>query len=324
VCTTPAVRAEWEAFRSARREYGGSDADAVTVDALAGYLVSLAVEGAASQTLPARLGRLLAYIRLERPPQDGLDAVGLRAVGALLPHLGKSFPGTIVQMLALSDVAFLRAVRRLAPYCARGSVFSLEWRAMLLFARAGMFRSCDYLAPAMKAASVTIVTAGEGAAFFKTVRVELPFHKSETAAFNPRTHAVTLPRDGRFGGELDFYPALLAYVAAAGVTLGRDEGPLFPRYKRTSNDERGRVAGRYLYSAALVDLRWVLTKAGVADVARIGLHSLRALGATLYLRMGVPREDVQKMGLWSDPASLVKYDRRDGEIAAAASARLRG
>ena len=321
---SPAVKAEWQAFCEARLEYGDEAGSPVTTEALAGYLVSLCVNGVASQTLAARLSHLLAYIRLEGPPQEGLDAEELRSVGALLPRLARSFPGTIVQMLAVTDEELLKVVATLEPHCARGSLFALEWRAMVLLARTGMLRSCDYLAPAMLATAVRVVVAGTGAEAHPTVRIELPYFKSQVRAFNPRTHTVTLPRDGRFGGRLDFYPALLAYAAAAGIQLGRTEAPLFPRYKRTANAERGRVAGRYRYAAALEDWRWLLRRAGVSNVERIGMHSLRASGATLYLVSGVPREDVQRLGLWSDPKSVANYDRRDTALAAAATARLKG
>ena len=323
VTVTAAVRAEWRAFCEARLEYGDAPDAPVTTDALAGYLVSLCIGGASSQTLAARLSHLLAYVRLEAPPQEGLDAEGLRRVGALLPRLARSFPGTIVQMLAISDTELLKVVRCLKPYCERGSLFALEWRAMLLLARSAMLRSCDYLAPAMVASAVKIVTAGEGAAAFPTVCIQLPYFKTRTNAFNPRTHLVVVPRDGRYGGTLDFYPALLAYTAEAGISLGKSAVPLFPRYKRTGNTHRGRRADRYPYGAALEDFRWVLRKAGVANAHLIGMHSPRSAGATMYLSMGVPREDVQRLGMWSDPKSVAIYDRRDTALAAAVTARMR-
>lgn len=322
VTVTAAVRAEWRAFCEARIDYGDPPGAPVTTDALAGYLVSLCVGGCSSQTLAARLAHLLAYIRLENPLQEGLSAEGLRSVGALLPRLAKSFPGTVLQMLALTDMDLLRIVNRLKPYCARGSLFALEWRAMLLLARSAMLRSCDYLAPAMVASAVRIVAAGEGAAAYPTVRIELPYFKTQTRAFNPRAHLVVVPRDGRYGGLLDFYPALLGYTAAAGITLGASTAPLFPRFRRTSNAHRGRRADRYPYAAALQDLRWLLGKAGVENAHRIGLHSPRASGATLYLAAGLPRADVQRLGLWSDPKSVATYDRREEAIAAAATALL--
>ena len=186
-----------------------------------------------------------------------------------------------------------------------------------------MLRSVDWRAPAMPASQVTRVRAGEGATAFDTVRIQLAFHKTEQRAFNPRTHAVTLPRDSRFGGQLDFNPALLAYTAAAGIQLGRSATPLFPRYKRTANAPRGRNPGIYPYAAALEDLRFVLGKAGL-DARRYGLHSPRSSGATLLLALGVPLHDVARMGLWADEASLRKYDRREKELAAAVSARMKG
>ena len=321
VALTAAVRAEWAAFLVERREYGGAVDDPVTADEICGYLTALLLRGIGSQTLGAHRARLLAYVRLARPPQSGLDDATLRSLAALDAPLCKSFPGVIRQLDAFGDRHLLRIVAALRPFADRGYLFALEWRAILLFARAGMLRSVDWRAPAMPASQVTLVRAGEGAAEFPTVRVQLPFHKTEQRAYNPRTHAVVLPRDRRFGGQLDYYPALLAYTSAAGVALGTSAAPLFPRYMRTSNARRGRRADAYPYAAALSDMRFVLGKAGL-DAQRYGLHSPRASGATLLLTLGTPTHDVARLGLWADLNSLRRYDRREGELAAAVSARM--
>jgi len=323
VALTPAVRAEWAAFMRERIEYGGDATEPVTPDEVGGYLTALLLRGIGSQTLGAHRARLFSYIRLARPPQHGLDDTAMRTIAAMDAPLAKSFPGTIAQMETFGDGHLLRAVSALRPFCDRGYLFALEWRAILLLARAGMLRSVDWRAPAMPASQVTRVRAGEGATAFDTVRIQLAFHKTEQRAFNPRAHAVTLPRDSRFGGQLDFYPALLAYTAAAGIQLGRSATSLFPRYKRTSNAPRGRNPSAYPYASALEDMRFILTKAGL-DARRYGLHSPRSSGATLLLTRGVPLHDVARLGLWADTASLRKYDRRENELAAAASARLSG
>ena len=275
------------------------------------------------QTLSAHRARLFTYIMLARPPQLGLDNAALARITAMDAPLSKSFPGTVLQMEIFGDKELLRVIAALYPYADRGALFALEWRAILLFARAGMVRSVDWRAPAMPASQVTLVRVGEGAAAFDTVRVLLAYHKTEQRAFNPRTHAVTLPRDRRYSGKLDFYPALLAYTAAAGIALGKTPAPMFPRYKRTGNGNRGRRADAYPYGAALADMRFIVRKAGT-QAKLYGLHSPRGSGATLQLALGTPRDEVAWIGLWADPASLKKYDRRESELAASVSARMAG
>ena len=323
---TPAGQAAWRSFGEARAAYGDVSASApVTPEALGGWLCALVLGGDSSARLGPRLSALLGYIHAAGVPQHGLDAAGAARVRALIPGLARSFPATILQMGALSDGDLLAALGYLEPHLQRGSLFALEWRAILLTARAGMWRSVDYLAPVMAAGHVTLVTAlGADGPALPTVTVVLPFTKSEQAAFNPLQHRVTLPRDGRYGGRLDFYPALLAYASAAGITLGpgRDASrPLFPRYKRTSNSPRG-TPGTYPYDAALADLRFVLRGAGL-DAAGYGMHSLRSSGATHYLALGLPRPSVQKLGLWRDERSIVPYDRRGEALAREATALTR-
>lgn len=320
---TAVVRAEWAALLGAREEYGGAPEDPVTPDELAGYLTSLLLRGIGSQTLSGRLSRLLTYIRIAKPPHEGLGPEQLRELTRIAPSLAASFPSIIKQLDAFDDKDLLRVVSCLGTWADKGYLFALQWRAILLFARAGMLRSADWRAPAMAASQVTVVTVGEGTTAFKTCRVSLPFHKTERAAFNPRRHVVVLPRDSRYGGQLDYYPALLAYANAASIVLGETPTPLFPRYKRTSNAPRGRTVA-YPYGAALADMRFVFRKAGL-QAERYGLHSPRSSGATLLLSRGVPAADVARLGLWADAVTLLKsYDRREGALAVAASARLTG
>jgi len=109
-------------------------------------------------------------------------------------------------------------------------------------------------------------------------------------------------------------------VAGGSGKLGAGNAPLFVRRRRTRpcapwpESKPG-----YQYASALPELRWLLRQAGVppADAEAYSWHSLRRGAATRLLAMGVPWDVVKKLGGWAADASLVNYDARGRDVAAA-------
>ena len=256
----------------------------------------------------------------------------------IIPMLEKQFPSVVRQMSDLSDDHMLRLIMQLEPHCAEGSLFSLEWRAILLLARSACLRSVDWLAPALSSANLRYTSVVVDGVPTRVLEARMAYTKARMSSYNPIRDHVIVPRDRRHGGKLDYLPALEAYTQAVGLAIGTQEWPapsstgtsavpagpstwLFPRYLRTStsNERAPFENGTYRYERGLADFRFLLAKAGL-DPSRYGLHSLRITGATYYLGLGLTETQVARIGLWSNPASITPYNRthHNGDMAALA------
>jgi integrase/recombinase XerD len=109
------------------------------------------------------------------------------------------------------------------------------------------------------------------------------------------------------GGDLD-REYLDAYIEAAGLWEDK-KGPLF----RATNGKTGVLSARPLdREDAFHMIRRRAAKAGIET--KIGNHTFRATGITIYLTNGGDLEKAQQMAAHESPRTTKLYDRRNDVV----------
>jgi integrase/recombinase XerD len=99
-----------------------------------------------------------------------------------------------------------------------------------------------------------------------------------------------------------------SYIQAAGISVDR-KGPLF----RATNGKTGILSDRSLdREDAFHMVRRRATKAGIRT--KIGCHTFRATGITIYLTNGGDLEKAQQMAAHESPRTTKLYDRRSDVV----------
>lgn len=98
------------------------------------------------------------------------------------------------------------------------------------------------------------------------------------------------------------------YIAAAGIA-GDPDGPLF----RTAAGKTGQLTRNPLWQQDAY--RMIQARAAAAGIkTRIGNHTFRATGITVYLKNGGKLETAQQMAGHESPRTTGLYDRREDDI----------
>ena len=313
----------------------------VTPEIVHGFVAACYVWGRAKGTVEAALSALLAYLRahpeLAHPTLTPAAVADVRRVTA---QSAKLFPSVVRKMKPFTDAQMLAMGDQLSGFADKGSMFSMAWIAKLLLARSCCLRSVDFLAPSAQLQNMRVVDVGG----FRAVEIRLAYTKSDPASYDPFKHNVVAPRDLRYGGRLDYLPALERYLAARELKLSAsfDDPKLqgiaaFPRWRRTASKDPVEVPGPYSYATAYGDFKFVMGRARAAmlqagspdaiDPSEHAFHSLRRTGATYYATVcRLPREAIARIGIWASLDSVTDYDggqRQAALQAMAASSRAR-
>ena len=291
--------------------------------------------GRSKGTVAATLAALLTYLRAHpEVVHPSLTPAAIADIRRVTAQSAKLFPSVVRKMKPFTDAHMLAMVDQLSGHADKGSRFSLAWTAKLLLARSCCLRSVDYLAPSAQLQSMRIVVVGG----VRAVEMRLAYTKSDPASYDPFKHDVVVPRDLRYGGKLDYLPALERYLTARKLALGAsfDDPKLrgiaaFPRWRRTASKDPVEMPGPYSYATAYGDFKFVMEqaraamlRAGAPDVinpSKHAFHSLRRTGATYYATVcHLPREAIARIGIWASLDSVTDYDGGQRQIALQAMA----
>lgn len=317
--------AAWRRYETSCHEWGGAAPLPLTPEKALGFGLGECLRGISTSNLGQTLKALVGHAEDEGYATDGWDPAARRRVAAGVAALKTDFPAEIIRAAPMTD-AVMRQVRRyLQPYLNRGDLYATMWWSMLTAAYAGLLRSIEFLSDALTPSQVYLEDGDGG----WMLGLFLPFRKPSRTELDRESDHITLPRRPAAEADLDPLPAMQAYAAAAGITLGVGTGPLYVRRRKDGTEwplprqaADARQPQGLQYPQALSELKQLLAAAGVADADAYSWHSFRRGMATKLLAMGVPWDVVKKLGGWASDESMSNYDARGRAVAAAVHAAM--
>ena len=307
---TGAPGAAWASYEASSRQWH-ADPLPLTPEKALGFALAECMRGVSTAQLNARLASLRAYAAGEELPMAGWGPGSTRLLAMGVAALKREFPAEIIRARPMTDEV-MRAVRAyLRMYLDSGHVYAHMWWSMLTLAYAGCLRSVSFLDAALSTSDLYISVRGG----IRRLEADVAFRKTSRDRKDEGRDRLTFPGRGGTDADLDPLRALESYAAAAGLTIGSGDRPLYERRRRASGQLWPEARPGYSYHSSLKELKWLLWRAGVPFWGSYSWHSLRRGCATRLLARGVPWDVVKKLGAWATDSAMENYDARGWEVA---------